>query len=254
MFQFSHFKPKPYEDVNTHGLTHRTHLMPRTHNQVSFTSLCDAFSTYIDPHSTSVLHHERTAPVPCPGQPNRSTRFLYRPNIVAGCVVVRCGRPKPVSITILQHRLKSTVYRTVRPCLTAHPIGRNALNKWRELPETGSPAAQTSKYSTQLRTSFAAYTPQRDHGPICAERARGERRKYQGLGKLRLCLVWSTLQTTWNSYQRKQTRIANFIASRARKITNGLHKNRYIDFKTQYSVTQTLIESEVILYFSRASN
>lgn len=39
------------------------------------------------------------------------------------------------------------------PCLTAHPIGRNALNNRRGLPETGSPAAETSKYSTQLQTS-----------------------------------------------------------------------------------------------------
>ena len=79
---------------------------------------------------------------------------------------------------------------------------------------------RTSKYF-HAATNFAGYTTQRDHGPICAERARGERRKYQGLGKLRLCLVRSTLQTTWNSYQRKQTRIANFIASRVGKITNG---------------------------------
>jgi hypothetical protein len=60
-----------------------------------------------------------------------------------------------------------------------------------------------SKYSTQLET-FAACTTQPDHGPICAERASGERRKYQGLGKLRVFVVRSTLQTTWDSYQRKQ--------------------------------------------------
>lgn len=84
--------------------------MPRTHNQVRFTRLDDSFSTYIDPHWTSTLHHHCKAPIPCPGQPNRSTRFLYRPNIVAGCNVVRCGRPKPVSVTLLQHRaLKRTV-------------------------------------------------------------------------------------------------------------------------------------------------
>jgi hypothetical protein len=77
-----------------------------------------------------------------------------------------------------------------------------------------------SKYSTQLET-FAGCTTQPDHGPICAERASGERRKYQGLGKLRLLLVRSTLQTTWDSYQRKQNRIANFITSRAATITSN---------------------------------
>jgi len=40
------------------------------------------------------------------------------------------------------------------PCLTVHPVGRNALHKWRKLPETGSLAAETSKYSTQLQTSL----------------------------------------------------------------------------------------------------
>jgi len=44
--------------------------------------------------------------------------------------------------------------RYTSPSLTAHPVGRNALNTWRGLPETGNLAAGTSKYSTQLQTSL----------------------------------------------------------------------------------------------------
>lgn len=150
-----------------------------------------------------MLHHERKAPIPSPGQPNRSTRFLYRPNIVAGCVVVRCGRRKPVCVTILQHRtLKHTVFRKSSPRFVAHPGRISRLVRWNALHNWQSRGWNVEIF--HAATHFTGCTTQADHGPICAERARGERRKYQGLGKLRHCLVRSTLQTTWNSYQRKQ--------------------------------------------------
>jgi hypothetical protein len=81
------------------------------------------------------------AAIPRPGQPNRSTGFLYRLNIVADCDVAECGRPEPVCVITLQ-RLKRNM-----PCLVAKAIlqtqaqllsslGRKALNTSRRLAET----------------------------------------------------------------------------------------------------------------------
>ena len=194
-------------------------------HQTLFTSLYDAFPPYIDPQSTSMLHHERKAPIPSPGQPNRSTRLLYRPNIVAGCVVVRCGRRKPVCVTILQHRtLKHTVFGKSSPRFVAHPgrisplVRWNALHNWRWLPETGSPVDETSKYSTQLHTLLAVRR-RPTTAPYVPSVQEANGANIRGSGNFGSASYGRPCKQHGTATNESKTRIANFITSRAGKIT-----------------------------------
>lgn len=107
-----------------------------------------------------MLVDERKAAIPCPGQPNRSTGFLYRLNTVAGCDVAECERPEPVCVITLQRlEMKHAIFGN-RAILHIQAqllpsLGRKALNTSRRLPETHGLTDVAFKYSTLLSTLLA---------------------------------------------------------------------------------------------------